>query len=158
MWCTIERARIRIYMYTVICACRLPTWLQYEHIYDWRASTGNSSEYRNNNSSWLQVTHTLIEITWSYMHIVDVLFMYSILTVVTLILCFCVKLRVQWLSQETMLQKVMISWNYFHSDLPSKTSESVKRRNFRKQAVDFVVKDDQLYHKDKKIAICFKEK
>ena len=36
----------------------------------------------------------------------------------------------------------------YPSDLPS--SESVKRRNFRKRAKDFMVKNDNLYYIDKK--------
>ena len=57
------------------------------------------------------------------------------------------------------IKEYLVHGNY-PSDLPS--SESVKRRNFRKRAKDFVVKNDRLYYVDKKdgslrIAIYSKE-
>lgn len=45
------------------------------------------------------------------------------------------------------IKEYLVSGKY-PSDLPS--SESVKRRNFRKRAKDFIVKNDRLYYVDKK--------
>ena len=50
-------------------------------------------------------------------------------------------------SSLSSLKQYLINREY-PSDLP--TSESVKRRNFRKRAKDFVVQNDTLYNVDKK--------